>query len=78
VGHLIALHTHGSNNPNGLLGTNDRVPFHPYFIFKDLVTIFLFFLALSVIVFYYPNLFGHSDNYIPANPMQTPPSIVPE
>ena len=51
---------------------------HPYFTFKDLVTIFLFFLVLSVIVFYYPNLLGHSDNYIPANPMQTPASIVPE
>lgn len=51
---------------------------HPYFTFKDLVTFFLFFLVLSGIVFYYPNLLGHSDNYIPANPMQTPPSIVPE
>jgi ubiquinol-cytochrome c reductase cytochrome b subunit len=51
---------------------------HPYFTFKDLVTIFLFFLALSIIVCYYPNLLGHSDNYIPANPMQTPASIVPE
>ena len=51
---------------------------HPYFTFKDLVTIFLFFLVLSIIVFYYPNLMGHSDNYIPANPMQTPASIVPE
>ena len=51
---------------------------HPYFTFKDLVTIFLFFLVLSIIVFYYPNLLGHSDNYIPANPMQTPASIVPE
>lgn len=51
---------------------------HPYFTFKDLVTIFLFFLVLSILVFYYPNLLGHSDNYIPANPMQTPASIVPE
>jgi quinol-cytochrome oxidoreductase complex cytochrome b subunit len=51
---------------------------HPYFIFKDLVTIFLFFWILSIIIFYYPNLLGHSDNYIPANPMSTPASIVPE
>ena len=51
---------------------------HPYFTFKDLVTIFLFFLVLSILVFYYPNFLGHSDNYIPANPMQTPASIVPE
>ena len=78
VAHLIALHTHGSNNPNGIGSTTDRYSMHPYFTFKDLVTIFLFFLVLSIIVFYYPNLMGHSDNYIPANPMQTPASIVPE
>lgn len=78
VAHLIALHTHGSNNPNGISSAGDRYAFHPYFIFKDLVTIFAFLLALSVIVFYYPNLLGHSDNYIQANPMSTPASIVPE
>jgi ubiquinol-cytochrome c reductase cytochrome b subunit len=78
VAHLIALHTHGSGNPNGVGSSSDRYPLHPYFTFKDLVTLFLFFLVLSVIVFYYPNLLGHSDNYIPANPMQTPASIVPE
>ena len=78
VAHLIALHTHGSNNPNGIGSSSDRYSMHPYFTFKDLVTIFLFFLVLSIIVFYYPNLLGHSDNYIPANPMQTPASIVPE
>ena len=78
VAHLIALHTHGSGNPNGIGSTSDRYSMHPYFTFKDLVTIFFFFLVLSIIVFYYPNLLGHSDNYIPANPMQTPPSIVPE
>ena len=76
--HLIALHTHGSNNPNGVNGSTDRYAFHPYFTFKDLVTIFMFLLALSIVVFYVPNLMGHSDNYIPANPMQTPASIVPE
>jgi ubiquinol-cytochrome c reductase cytochrome b subunit len=72
------LHIHGSNNPNGSGGLSDRYAFHPYFIFKDLVTIFAFFLVLSVFVFYYPNALGHSDNYIPANPMVTPASIVPE
>jgi ubiquinol-cytochrome c reductase cytochrome b subunit len=51
---------------------------HPYFMFKDLVTILLFFLVMAIVVFYMPNVMGHSDNYIPANPMQTPPSIVPE
>ena len=69
VAHLMALHIHGSNNPNGVNGGSDRYAFYPYFIFKDLVTIFAFFLVLSIIVFYYPNVMGHSDNYIPANPM---------
>nr|UEX92914.1 apocytochrome b [Marasmius tenuissimus] len=78
VAHLIALHIHGSNNPNGVSSHGDRYAFHPYFIFKDLVTIFAFFLVLSIFVFYYPNALGHSDNYIPANPMVTPASIVPE
>jgi ubiquinol-cytochrome c reductase cytochrome b subunit len=78
VAHIMAVHTHGSNNPNGISSNGDRYAMHPYFTFKDLVTIFAFLLALSIIVFFYPNLLGHSDNYIPANPMSTPPSIVPE
>jgi len=78
VVHLLTLHEHGSSNPLGVSGNDDRIPFHPYFIFKDLVTIFAFFLVLSIIVCFYPNLMGHSDNYIPANPMSTPASIVPE
>jgi len=78
VAHLIALHVHGSSNPNGVTSNGDRYSMHPYFTFKDLVTIFAFFLVLSILVFFYPNLLGHSDNYIPADPMVTPPSIVPE
>uniref|UniRef100_A0A896Z1T9 Cytochrome b n=1 Tax=Coniophora puteana TaxID=80637 RepID=A0A896Z1T9_9AGAM len=78
LGHMIALHTHGSNNPNGISSNGDRIAIHPYFMFKDLITIFFFFLVLSIFVFYYPNALGHSDNYIPANPMSTPASIVPE
>ena len=78
LAHLIALHINGSNNPNGIDGSGDKYPLHPYFTFKDLVTIFLFLLFLSIIVFFYPNSLGHSDNYIPANPMSTPASIVPE
>lgn len=58
VAHMIALHVHGSNNPNGLTSNGDRYAMYPYFIFKDLVTIFAFFLALSIIVFFYPNLMG--------------------
>lgn len=76
--HMMTLHVNGSGNPLGISSNVDRVPMHPYFMFKDLITIFLFFLALAIIVFYMPNAMGHSDNYIPANPMQTPPSIVPE
>ena len=76
--HLMTLHTHGSSNPLGISSNADKLPMHPYYLFKDLVTILAFFLALALIVFYAPNMLGHSDNYIPANPMQTPPSIVPE
>ena len=72
------LHTHGSNNPLGVTGNADRVAMHPYFSFKDLVTILLFFLVLCIFVFYMPNVLGHSDNYIEANPLSTPASIVPE
>lgn len=77
--HLIALHdTVGSSNPLGISGNYDRLPFSPYFIFKDLVTIFIFFIVLSVFVFFMPNALGDSENYVMANPMQTPPAIVPE
>lgn len=72
------LHEHGSSNPNGYTANADRVPFHPYYTFKDIFGFFLFFLILGVFVFYYPNLLGHVSNYIPANAMQTPSSIVPE
>lgn len=78
VVHMIALHENGSGNPIGITGNIDRLSMHPYFTFKDLITIFLFILGLSYFVFYAPNVLGHSDNYIMANPMQTPPSIVPE
>jgi ubiquinol-cytochrome c reductase cytochrome b subunit len=77
--HLISLHdSAGSNNPIGVSGNYDRIPFAPYFIFKDLITIFLFILVLSIFVFFMPNILGDSENYVMANPMQTPPAIVPE
>jgi ubiquinol-cytochrome c reductase cytochrome b subunit len=77
--HLIALHdSAGSGNPLGVSGNYDRLPFAPYYIFKDLITIFIFILVLSIFVFYMPNLLGDSENYVVANPMQTPPAIVPE
>ena len=77
--HLIVLHDRaGSGNPLGVSGNPDRLPFAPYFIFKDLITIFIFILVLSIFVFYLPNTLGDSENYVMANPMQTPPAIVPE
>nr|YP_010584208.1 apocytochrome b [Spathularia flavida]UZT67614.1 apocytochrome b [Spathularia flavida] len=77
--HLIALHdSAGSGNPLGVSGNYDRLPFAPYFLFKDLITIFIFIIALSLFVFFMPNVLGDSENYVVANPMQTPPAIVPE
>jgi ubiquinol-cytochrome c reductase cytochrome b subunit len=77
--HLIALHdTAGSGNPLGISGNYDRISFAPYYLFKDLITIFIFIFALSVLVFFMPNALGDSENYIMANPMQTPAAIVPE
>ena len=67
VGHLISLHWHGSNNPNGIASTVDRFAFHPYFTFKDLVTIFAFFVALSILVFFYPNMLGFNFNMASLN-----------
>jgi len=77
--HLIALHdSAGSNNPLGVSANYDRLAFAPYFIFKDLITIFIFMWVLSLFVFFVPNVLGDSENYVMANPMQTPPAIVPE
>jgi ubiquinol-cytochrome c reductase cytochrome b/c1 subunit len=77
--HLAALHTHGSNNPVGIdLTKKDKIPFHPYYTVKDMVGFGVFLLVFAVLVFYAPNFLGHPDNYIPANPLQTPSHIVPE
>lgn len=76
--HLIYKDVHGSNNPLGLSSNMDKVPLHPYFSYKDYFGFAIFGIAFSFIVFFYPNLLGHSDNYIPANPLVTPEHIVPE
>jgi len=77
--HLIALHDKaGSGNPLGIGNYTDRVTFTPYYTFKDLITIFIFVFVLSIFVCFMPNALGDSENYIMANPMQTPPAIVPE
>jgi ubiquinol-cytochrome c reductase cytochrome b subunit len=78
VMHLIAFHVSGSSNPLGVSGNIDRMPFAPYYIFKDLITIFAFMFILSLFIFFMPNVLGDSENYVMANPMQTPPAIVPE
>ncbi|MBO0738200.1 MAG: cytochrome b, partial [Alphaproteobacteria bacterium] len=78
--HLMALHRHGSNNPLGIdkKGPQDTLPFHPYFTIKDLFGLAVFLLIYAFFIFYAPNALGEPDNYIPANPMQTPNHIVPE
>jgi ubiquinol-cytochrome c reductase cytochrome b subunit len=76
--HTIALHEHGSNTPLGVSANTDRIPFHPYYSFKDFVGFFIFFFIVALFIFYTPNYLGHPDNYIPANPLVTPASIVPE
>jgi ubiquinol-cytochrome c reductase cytochrome b subunit len=56
----------------------DRLGMHPYFIFKDAITVFVFLILFCFFVFFSPNTLGHPDNYIPGNPLVTPASIVPE
>jgi len=76
--HLSLLHTVGSNNPLGINTNVDTIPFYPYFYVKDLLAFFTLIALFSFFVFFYPNALGHSDNYIPANPLVTPAHIVPE
>lgn len=78
VGHLIAIHDAGASNPLGVSSSVKLIPFHPYYTFKDLFGFFIFAFFISIFVFYIPNYLGHSDNYIPANPLVTPSHIVPE
>jgi ubiquinol-cytochrome c reductase cytochrome b subunit len=76
--HLALLHKDGSTNPLGVDAGVDKVPFYPYFLVKDLLAFFVFLTFFAIIVFYFPNEMGHPDNYIQADPMQTPAHIVPE
>jgi ubiquinol-cytochrome c reductase cytochrome b subunit len=76
--HIAALHQYGSNNPLGVNSSVDKVPLFPYLYVKDLVAWVIFALGFSYFVFFDPNVLGHPDNYIPANPMSTPAHIVPE
>ena len=76
--HIAALHHKGSNNPLGINAAADKINFYPYLVAKDLVGLVLFFILLSVLVFFAPNYLSHPDNYIPANSLVTPLSIMPE
>ena len=76
--HLALLHKDGSNNPLGVDSGIDKISFYPYFFVKDLYAFFVFVFFFVVLVYFFPNALGHSDNYIPADPMQTPAHIVPE
>ncbi len=78
--HMIALHQHGSNNPIGIdaKGPQDKIPFHPYYTVKDMFGLSAFLTIFAAFVFFAPNFFGEPENYIPADPLVTPPHIVPE
>jgi ubiquinol-cytochrome c reductase cytochrome b/c1 subunit len=78
--HVWALHVAGQNNPDGLdIKTDkDSVPFTPHATIKDMFGVSVFLLLFAYFIFYMPNYLGDADNYIPANPAQTPAHIVPE
>nr|BAS04620.1 cytochrome b [Rhynchocypris jouyi] len=76
--HLLFLHETGSNNPAGLNSDADKISFHPYFSYKDLLGFVVMLLALTSLVLFSPNLLGDPDNFTPANPLVTPPHIQPE
>jgi ubiquinol-cytochrome c reductase cytochrome b/c1 subunit len=79
--HIWALHVPGNNNPVGIdlkKDGSDTVPFHPYIVIKDLFALVIFMIVFAGFVFYAPNVLGHSDNYIQADPLVTPSHIVPE
>ena len=78
--HIWALHVHGSNNPVGIdaKGGQDVIPFHPYYTIKDMFGLGVFLTVFAAFLFFAPNFFGEPENYIPANPLSTPPHIVPE
>ena len=78
--HIWALHVPGNGNPTGLnvRGSQDTVPFHPYYTMKDGFAIVVFMLLFAAFTFFAPNYLGHAINYLPANPLVTPAHIVPE
>jgi len=78
--HVAAMHVAGSNNPLGIdpKGPQDTLPFSPYYVTKDGFSLLAFLTIFAIFVFFAPDFFGEPDNYIKANPLVTPPHIVPE
>nr|QCT81593.1 cytochrome b [Urosaurus nigricaudus]QCT81606.1 cytochrome b [Urosaurus nigricaudus] len=76
--HLLFLHETGSNNPTGLTSNTDKIPFHPYFSYKDMLGALLLTIVLLTLALFSPNLLGDPENFTPANPLVTPPHIKPE
>nr|YP_009910857.1 cytochrome b [Darevskia derjugini]QDP70086.1 cytochrome b [Darevskia derjugini] len=76
--HLLFLHETGSNNPAGLNSNSDKIPFHPYYSYKDFLGALIMLLTLLLLVLFSPNLLGDPENFSPANPLVTPPHIKPE
>nr|BAK41978.1 cytochrome b [Gymnotus carapo] len=76
--HALFLHETGSNNPIGLNSDSDKIPFHPYFSYKDLLGFIIMLTALTALALFSPNLLGDPENFTPANPLMTPPHIKPE
>nr|ABY48598.1 cytochrome b [Xantusia sp. Yucca Valley] len=76
--HLLFLHETGSNNPTGLNANTDKISFHPFFSYKDLVGVMMITMLLLILALFSPSLLGDPENFTPANPMMTPPHIKPE
>lgn len=76
--HLLFLHQTGSNNPLGINRNSDKIPFHPYFSYKDIFGFIVILISLTFLTLIAPYILGDPDNFIPANPLVTPPHIQPE
>nr|AIY50952.1 cytochrome b [Noturus miurus]AIY50953.1 cytochrome b [Noturus miurus]AIY50954.1 cytochrome b [Noturus miurus]AIY50955.1 cytochrome b [Noturus miurus]AIY50956.1 cytochrome b [Noturus miurus] len=76
--HALFLHETGSNNPTGLNSDADKISFHPYFSYKDLLGFVMLIVTLASLALFSPNLLGDPENFTPANPLVTPPHIKPE
>ena len=76
--HILFLHQTGSNNPLGLKREAYKIPFHPYFTFKDITGFLVITIILVILTLLNPYLLGDPDNFIPANPLVTPAHIQPE